>query len=119
MNIVFISPIAWDNSGGAHRPVQFARALARRGHSVTYVEIEKSRMPPVSENPRVLNLEQLGWDELNLVRAWYGFDYDAPLKASIHSDVQLNVPTEDGGTVICSAPFRPALDYLPALAAAG
>lgn len=115
MNVIFISPIGWDNSGGAHRPVQFARALARRGHAVTYVEIEKSRTPPASENPRVLNFEQLGWDELNLVRAWYGFDYTTPPGR----DVQLNVPTENGGVVICSAPFRPALEYLPALAAAG
>ncbi len=111
MNIIFISPIAWDNSGGAHRPVQFAQELARRGHTVTYIEIEKSRAPVPSENLRVLNLEQLGWDELNLVRAWYGFDYALPDSL----DVRLRelVPTSnERGIVICSAPFRPALIML-------
>lgn len=118
MNIVFISPIAWDNSGGAHRPVQFAQQLALRGHTVTYIEIEKSRTTAISENPRVLTLEDLGWDELNLVRAWYGFDYQSP--ASLTARLGEAFPAlDEGGVVICSAPFRPAVEYLAPFAAAG
>lgn len=120
MNIFFISPIAWDNSGGAHRPVQFAQELARRGHTVTYLEIEKSRAPAPGGNPRVVNFETLGWDELNLVRAWYGLDYASP--AGAEETLQRNVSTtgrDERGVVICSAPFRPALELLPAFAARG
>lgn len=113
MNFVFLSPIAWDNSGGAHRPVQFARELAARGHSVTYIEIEKSRAPVAGENPRVANLEQLGWDELNLVRAWYGFEYASP---QIHARWIPQLAVSERGVVICSAPFRPVLAMLSAFA---
>ncbi|MBI4673962.1 MAG: glycosyltransferase [Chloroflexi bacterium] len=119
MNIVFISPISFDNSGGAHRPVQFAQEFARRGHTVTYLEIEKSRAPVSGSNPRVLTLDALGWDELNIVRAWYGFDYTSP--ADVGETFQRNVSTghDERGIVICSAPFRPALELLPPLAARG
>lgn len=118
MNFVFLSPIAWDNSGGAHRPVQFAQELVRRGHHVTYVEIEKSRAAVASANPRVLDLEALGWDALNLTRAWYGLDYDAPARAA---ERLLDALPRDGevGYVICAAPFRPTLALTAALAAAG
>src|SRR6478609_7024077 len=105
MNILIITPIGWDNSDGAHRPVQFARQLVQRGHAVTYIEIEKSRTAPLSENPRVITLEDLGWDELNLVRAWYGYAYQSPH----YLDARLSelVPAlQEGGVVICSAPFR-------------
>lgn len=118
MNVIFISPIAWDNSGGAHRPVQFAQELARRGHSVTYVEIEKSRAPAPGPNPRVLTLDALGWDEVNIARAWYGFEYDSPADAAPRLLAHLFAPNERG-VVICSAPFRPALELLPPLVAGG
>lgn len=113
MNIAFISPIAWDNSGGAHRPVQLARRLADCGHCVTYIEIEKSRTRVTSENPRVMTLEDLGWDELNLVRAWYGFDYASP--SALTARVRAVMPAPQAGdVVICSAPFRPALELAQA-----
>jgi hypothetical protein len=118
MNIVLISPIAWDNSGGAHRPVQFAQALAQRGHAVTYIEIEKSRVPVGGTNPRVLDLEQLGWDELNLLRAWYGFDYVPPPDA-VNRLLALLPASSKRGIVLCSAPFRPALELARALATRG
>lgn len=119
MNILFISPIAWDNSGGAHRPVQFAQELARRGHHVTYLEIEKSRAPVPAENPRVMNFSALGWDDVHFLRAWYGLDYASPANAA--ETFQRNVSTGHAkrGAVICSAPFRPALELLPALCARG
>ncbi|MDL1895643.1 glycosyltransferase family 1 protein [Anaerolineae bacterium CFX7] len=119
MNIVFISPIAWDNSGGAHRPVQFAQELARRGHTVTYIEIEKSRAPLPDANPRVLNFETLGWDSVNFLRAWYGLAYAAPAHSG-ENFFQIVPPARAArGIVICAAPFRPALELLPAFAARG
>lgn len=114
MHIAFISPISWDNSSGAHRPVQLAKEFARRGHIVTYLEIEKSQTPISSSNPRILNLQDLGWDELNIIRAWYGYDY-APPPARTSS----LLPHASSGIVICSAPFRPALEYVAALAEQG
>lgn len=114
MHIVFISPIAADNSGGAHRPAQFARELSQRGHSVAYIEIEKSRAS--DESPLVLNLQQLGWDEQHVVRAWYGFDYAAP--QDLEARLQ-HVISDEPGVVICSAPFRPALELLAPFAARG
>jgi glycosyltransferase involved in cell wall biosynthesis len=119
MNIVFISPMAWDNSNGAHRPVQFTQELARRGHTVTYLEIEKSRAPLPTANPRVLTFDALGWDDLQFLRAWYGFDYAAP--DTVGATFERNISTGDNerGVVICSAPFRPALELLPALVARG
>lgn len=118
MNVVFISPIAWDNSGGAHRPVQFAQELARRGHRVTYIEIEVSRALVPNDNPRVLNFKQLGWDELDLVRAWYGFAYTAPASLDAHLR-QIAEPSDECGVVICAAPFRPALEMLEPFMARG
>ncbi len=119
MNIVFISPIAWDNSGGAHRPVQFVQELARRGHTVTYLEIEKSRASVSDAAARVLNFEALGWDDVNFLRAWYGLDYVAPARTG-ETFFQMIAPAHDArGVVICSAPFRPALELLPAFAARG
>jgi glycosyltransferase involved in cell wall biosynthesis len=119
MNIVFISPIAWDNSDGAHRPVQFAQELARRGHTVTYLEIEKSRAPLPAANPRVLTLGALGWDDLQLLRAWYGFNYRAPEDVGETFRRNVSIGDNERGVVICSAPFRPALELLPALVARG
>lgn len=122
MNFAWLAPMAWDNSGGAHRPVQFASELARRGHAVTYVEIEKTKTPPPESNPRLLNLEDLGWDELELLRAWYGFDYAAPLDAPARlfpPAGELPSPADSPGVVVCAAPFRPLLNLLPALAARG
>lgn len=118
MNIIFISPIEWDNSGGAHRPIQFAKELARRGHTVVYVEIAKSRAGNSGENPRVLDFGQLGWGELDLVRAWYGLEYRAPADAAgrLLDSVQ---DTGERGVVICCAPFRPALELLPGLTEQG
>lgn len=118
MNILFISPIAWDNSDGAHRPVQFAQELARRGHTVTYLEIEKSRARVFAANPRVLTFEALGWDDVNFLRAWYGLDYTAPAEVVTRLDAQLPA-TAEKNLVICLAPFRPALELLPALTARG
>lgn len=118
MNIVFISPIAWDNSGGAHRPVQLARQLAARQHCVTYIEIEKSKTRAATENPRVVTLEDLGWDELNLVRAWYGFAFASPTDLAARVRGLMPASTERG-VVICSAPFRPALELVQAFRAEG
>lgn len=118
MNIIFISPIAWDNSGGAHRPVQLAKEFARRKHTVTYIEIEASRIPNTDENVRVVNFKQLGWDEANLVRAWYGFDYRIPAESKARLD-ELAFPITERGIVICSAPFRPALELVARLAQRG
>ncbi len=118
MNITFISPIAWDNSGGAHRPVQFAQELARRGHAVTYVEIEKSRAPLPDTNPRVLNFQTLGWDDVNFLRAWYGLEYASPADAATRLVAQLPSASAQN-IVVCLAPFRPALELLPALTARG
>lgn len=118
MTFIFLSPIAWDNSDGAHRPAQFARELARRGHFVLYVEVEKSRTPPASTNPRVANLQDLGWDELNVVRAWYGLDYVAAAQSAACLSESLPNASE-GGIVICAAPFRPLLELLPTLAQMG
>lgn len=118
MDIVFISPIEWDNSGGAHRPVQFAKELARRGHDVAYVEIGRSRAGNSGENPRVLDFGQLGWDEVELVRAWYGLEYGAPANAAMTLPEKLRAKGERG-VVICCAPFRPALELLPGLVGQG
>lgn len=119
MNILFISPIAWDNSGGAHRPVQFGQELARRGHSVTYLEIEKSRSSVQSANPRVLTFDALGWDDVNFLRAWYGLDFVAPGDAAARLVALLPAAPSEHNLVICLAPFRPALELLPALTARG
>lgn len=116
MAYLFLSPIAWDNSDGAHRPVQLAQELARRGHTVTYIEIEKSRTSPAAANPRVLNFESLGWSELDIVRAWYGMPYNEPPDAAAR---ELDLPAEPNGVVLVCAPFRPALALLPALAQRG
>lgn len=118
MNIVFISPIAWDNSGGAHRPVQFAQELTRRGHSVTYLEVEKSRAPASAANSRVLTFDALGWDDVNFLRAWYGLDYTAPADAASRLRALLPASSPQN-IVICLAPFRPALALLSALAQQG
>lgn len=119
MNILLISPIAWDNSGGAHRPVQIGQELARRGHTVTYLEIEKSRSPAPGANPRILTFEALGWDDINLLRAWYGLEFDAPGDAAARLIAQLPAGSSEHNLVICLAPFRPALQVLPALTARG
>jgi hypothetical protein len=76
---------------------------------VTYLEIEKSRTLQASANPRVLNLEQLGWDEVQLVRAWYGLDYTLADAGTRLLELGLG---SAGGVVICSAPFRPALELV-------
>lgn len=110
--------MAWDNSDGAHRPAQLARELARRGHTVTFVEIERSRVSAATVNPRVLSLQDLGWDDLNLVRAWYGVDYTAPSASKARLDEILGSSAKRG-YAIYSAPFRPVLDFMPMLAERG
>src|SRR5581483_2218371 len=117
MTFLFISPVAWDNSDGAQPSAQLARELARRGHAVTFLEIEKSRTPVPATNPRVLTFQDLGWDDLELLRAWYGLAFTSPADAAASLLRRSGSGAPD--VVICAAPFRPALELLPALAARG
>jgi hypothetical protein len=79
MDFVIFSSITWDDQGGAHRPTQLARDLARRGHRCLFVQIPAAPPPPYESNVELTSLVELGLAEPDIRRAWFGFN-DADLE---------------------------------------
>jgi glycosyltransferase involved in cell wall biosynthesis len=117
MGYIFFSPIAWDNMEGAHRPVRIASELARRRRRALYVQLEKSRVKPHSENLRVMDFEELGLGEQLVLAAYYGLDYGAMDAARVVLGKTLDgwETRDEAKVAVFSAPFRPFLEFLPTL----
>jgi glycosyltransferase involved in cell wall biosynthesis len=121
MNFVFFSPIAWDNMEGAHRPVRIASELARRGHRAIYIQLEKSRVKPCTENLCVYDLEEFGPGERRVLAAYYGLDYGSMDEArALLEKILDGWENRDAEKVaIFSAPFRPFLEFMSTLQVRG
>ena len=63
-------------------------------------------------------MQDLGWDDLNLVRAWYGVDYSKPPGSRARLGEILGSSNNRGFAIYC-APFRPVLDFMPMLTERG
>lgn len=79
MDFVIFSSITWDDQGGAHRPTQFAHALARLGHRCLFIQVPAAPARPNQPRVELTSLVELGLPESDIRRAWFGFD-DADLE---------------------------------------
>jgi glycosyltransferase involved in cell wall biosynthesis len=121
MTIVYFSTLAWDEAGGAHNPTQMARALARRGHPVIFVEPQPSPARGVHGLPiEVVALTELGMSRVQLRRAWFGLDSGDLSGAAAALLARLDRQQGRGPDMaIYSAPFDPFVRLVPALRAHG
>jgi glycosyltransferase involved in cell wall biosynthesis len=121
VNFLFFAPMAWDNMDGAHRPVRFATELARRGHRAMFIQLEKSRVKPRTENLRVYDLEEFGLGERRVLAAFYGFDYGGMDDSRLELGRRLEEweARESNKIAVLSAPFRPFVEFVPMLRSRG
>lgn len=121
MNFLYLSTLAWDEAGGAHNPTQMARALARRGAQVLFVEPQPSRTRETDGLPiTVVALTELGMTPVQLRRAWFGLDSgDLDAVARNLLACAPDTGTSAARTAVYSAPFDPFVRLAPCLRARG
>ncbi len=76
MQFVILSTSTFGSAdlGGVRRRAQWARAALRRGDTVLFVEAAKSDAPFTHPKLKVYALQDLGFSEKALRRAWHGLD---------------------------------------------
>lgn len=74
MNFLYFSTLKFDEADGAHNPTQIARALARRGHSVLFVEPQPAAARDAEPSLEIVALTELGFTQTQLRRAWFGLE---------------------------------------------
>ncbi len=121
MNLLYFSTLAWDEAGGAHNPTQIARALARQGHCVLFVEPQPSAVRETGNNNlSVVALTELGMTPTALRRAWYGLDSGDIGNVAAALAVRMDAwDTQESCAAIYAAPFDPFVRLAPMLRARG
>lgn len=117
MNLIYFSSLTWDEAGGVQHPAQMARALARRGHWVLFVEPQPSVKRTVDGLPvEIVALTELGISLRQLRRAWYGLD-SGDLE-TFATQLLAHIPkTLAPRATIFSAPLDPLVRLVPRLRA--
>jgi glycosyltransferase involved in cell wall biosynthesis len=121
-DFVFLSTISWDDSDGAHRPVQFARELMRRGHRVLFVQVPPSRTRPTGSLLTLRPLPELGLTEREARYAWFGREPEGLGYTTERLAQQLDAfanPEAEQRVVIWCAPYIPFVQWLPLFQARG
>ena len=118
MNVLFLSSMLWDETGGAYAPTQLALQLSKRGHRVLFLEHRASRTRDTRgmEIP-ITSLEELGVPPVLLALAWRGAPIGslekifAPLTQWIEKYRAANEPCIS----VLNAPFAPLARLIPFL----
>lgn len=121
MNFLYFSTLDFDEAGGAHNPTQIARALARRGHKVLFVEPQPSTVRETEHLPlEIVALTELGFTPQQLRRAWFGLDSGEMenVARALSERIAAFAPDEPR-LAIFSAPFDPFVRLVPNLRAQG
>lgn len=118
MKFIYFSTLAWDEAAGAHNPTQIARALARQGHAVLFVEPQPSRTrEETSQNYHITSLTELGMSPMQLRRAWFGLE-SGDLEQVAQTLLKLvDASDTEARAAIFSAPFDPYVRSIPFLRA--
>jgi glycosyltransferase involved in cell wall biosynthesis len=119
LNFLSFSTLAFDEAGGAHNPTQIARALARRGHRVLFVEPQPSATRNAEHLPfEIVALTELGLTPTQLRRAWFGLETEEPetVGHALLERFAKFLPNETR-IAIFSAPFDPFVRLVPFLRA--
>ncbi len=120
MDIVIFSSIVWDDQGGAHRPTQIARALARQGHHILFVQVGLGAPRAVTPNIQITSLGALGLSESELRRAWFGFNTGtANLLVRNFSAALATFERSNSRCAIWMIPFSPFVGLWQTLCARG
>jgi glycosyltransferase involved in cell wall biosynthesis len=118
MNFVFFSTLTWDEAGGAHSQTQSSLALARRGHSVLFVEPQPSTTRETGGLPiQIVALTELGMTPIELRRAWFGLPTGAV--ETVARNLTARLPGAGGGAAVFYAPFESFVRLVPVLRAQG
>lgn len=116
MYVIYFSSLAWDEAGGVHNPTQMSRALARRGHSVLFVEPQPSASREQEDLPiEIVALTELGMTPTQLRRAWFGLDSGE--LDTVAENLSAHLAKEDLRAAVFSAPFDPYVRLVPILRA--
>jgi hypothetical protein len=116
LDFVFLSTIGWDDADGAHRPVQFARELTRRGHRVLFVQVPAARAHRTDSLVTLLSLPELGLTERGARHAWFGREPEGLERLTERFAEQLDAfvnPEAEQRVVIWCAPYIPFVQWLP------
>lgn len=116
MYFIYFSTLTWDEAGGVHNPTQIARALARRGRSVVFVEPQPSARRDTERLPiEIIALTELGMTLMELRRAWFGLE-TGELEI-VARNLLARVQSTTLRVAIFSAPFDPFVRMIPLLRA--
>lgn len=119
MNFLYFSTLNFDEAGGAHNPTQIARALARRGARVLFVEPQPSARRQAEHLPlEIVALTELGMTPSELRRAWFGLETGE--LETVARALRARIGLFDANTAraaIYSAPFDPYVRLAPLLRA--
>lgn len=118
MTFLYFSTLSWDEAGGAINQTQSSLELARRGHSIVFVEPQPSATREVGDLPiQVVALTELGMTPIELRRAWFGLP-SGNLDTVAQKLLRLVKPEAERAAVYC-APFEPYVRLIPLLRANG
>lgn len=119
LNFLYFSTLNFDEAGGAHNPTQIARALARRGHRVLFVEPQPAAARETENLPlEIVALTELGFTATQLRRAWFGLDCGALENVARALEARVSkFARNEICAAIYSAPFDPFVRLAPVLRA--
>ncbi len=118
MNVLFLSSMLWDETGGAYAPTQLALQLSKRGHRVLFLEHRASRTRDTRGlNIAITSLEELGVPPLLISLAWRGVHIDSLEKifAPLAEWLEKNCARDEPSIAILNAPFAPLARLIPFL----
>jgi glycosyltransferase involved in cell wall biosynthesis len=119
LQFLSFSTLTFDEAGGAHNPTQIARALARRGHRVLFVEPQPSTMRETARLPlEIVALTEIGFTPTQLRRAWFGLETGelgtVGKQLAAHFE---KFRADEARVAIFAAPFDPYVRLVPFLCA--
>jgi hypothetical protein len=119
LNFLYFSTLTFDEADGAHNPTQIARALARRGHRVLFIEPQPSARRDTDRLPlEIVALTELGLPLTQLRRAWYGLESGGlETVARALAERTSAWKEHEPRAAIYSAPFDPFVRLVPMLRA--
>lgn len=121
MFFLYLSTLAWDEAGGAHNPTQIARALARLGHPILFIEPQPSHARSVASLPiTIIALTELGMTPMQLKRSWFGLDSGdlEGVAENLRGHIRA-LGTDAPRWAVYAAPFEPYVRLVPLLRAHG
>ncbi len=122
MNVLFLSTMAWDETGGTYAPTRLALELASRGHRVAFLEHRRSETRDTRGlNISIAGLEEFGVHPLAVMLAWRGVPLGAltEIFPRIEKWLDETFAANEPRIVVLNSPFAPFAQLLAFLQTRG